>query len=70
MCVLTRDTVIDVLSRITVAPITRTVRGIHSEVPVGLRRIRNHREARVDVPLVQGVIAAAGEALWMGVYPL
>ncbi len=36
MCVLTRDTVIKVLSRITVAPITRTVRGIHSEVPVGL----------------------------------
>jgi mRNA interferase MazF len=41
--VLTRDTVIDVLSRITVAPITRTVRGIHSEVSVGLGQGLTHQ---------------------------
>lgn len=35
MCVLTRDAAISVLDRVTCAPITRTVRGIRSEVPVG-----------------------------------
>jgi mRNA interferase MazF len=33
--VLTRDEAIPVLSRVTIAPITRTIRGIPSEVPVG-----------------------------------
>jgi mRNA interferase MazF len=33
--VLTRDEAIDVLSRILVAPVTRTVRGIPTEVPLG-----------------------------------
>lgn len=35
ICVLTRDAAIDVLTAITCAPITRTVRGIRSEVGVG-----------------------------------
>ena len=32
---LTRDAAIEVLTAITCAPITRTIRGIHSEVRVG-----------------------------------
>jgi mRNA interferase MazF len=35
VCVLTRDAAITVLSAITCAPITRTIRGIRSEVEVG-----------------------------------
>ena len=35
VCVLTRDAAIAVLSSITCAPITRTIRGIPSEVGVG-----------------------------------
>ena len=35
MCVLTRDAAIQVLSAVTCAPITRTIRGIRSEVEVG-----------------------------------
>lgn len=35
MCILTRDAVIPVLDRVTCAPITRTTRGIPSEVAVG-----------------------------------
>ena len=35
LCVLTRDAAIDVLTAIACAPITRTVRGIRSEVEVG-----------------------------------
>ncbi|HEX6286864.1 MAG TPA: type II toxin-antitoxin system PemK/MazF family toxin [Acidimicrobiia bacterium] len=35
VCVLTRNSVISVLDRVTCAPITRTVRGIPSEVEVG-----------------------------------
>jgi len=35
VCVLTRTVAIPVLDRVTVAAITRTVRGIRSEVPVG-----------------------------------
>lgn len=35
VCVLTRDAAIDVLTAITCAPITRTIRGIRSEVEVG-----------------------------------
>jgi mRNA interferase MazF len=35
VCVLTRDAAIEVLSSVTCAPITRTVRGIRSEVEVG-----------------------------------
>ncbi len=35
MCVLTRDAAIEVLSAVTCAPITRTIRGIRSEVGVG-----------------------------------
>lgn len=35
VCVLTRDAAIAVLDRITCAPITRTIRGIASEVEVG-----------------------------------
>lgn len=35
VCILTRDSVISVLDRVTCAPITRTVRGIPSEVDVG-----------------------------------
>jgi len=35
VCVLTRDAAIPVLHRLTVAPITTTVRGIPTEVPVG-----------------------------------
>ena len=35
VCVLTRDAAIPVLNRVTCAPITRTIRGIASEVPVG-----------------------------------
>ena len=35
VCVLTRDAAIAVLSAITCAPITRTIRGIRSEVEVG-----------------------------------
>lgn len=35
VCVLTRDAAIEVLSALTCAPITRTIRGIQSEVEVG-----------------------------------
>ena len=35
MCVLTRDAAIGVLATVTCAPITRTIRGIHSEVELG-----------------------------------
>lgn len=35
LCVLTRDPAIDVLHALTCAPITRTTRGIRSEVDVG-----------------------------------
>jgi len=35
VCVLTRDAAIEVLPSITCAPITRTVRGIRSEVALG-----------------------------------
>ena len=35
VCVLTRDPAIEVLTAITCAPITRTIRGIRSEVEVG-----------------------------------
>lgn len=35
MCVLTRDAAIAVLDLVTCAPITRTIRGIASEVEVG-----------------------------------
>lgn len=35
VCVLTRDAAIEVLSAVTCAPITRTTRGIRSEVEVG-----------------------------------
>ena len=36
VCVLTRDAAIEVLTAVTCAPITRTIRGIRSEVEVGL----------------------------------
>lgn len=35
VCVLTRDAAVDVLTGLTCAPITRTIRGIRSEVAVG-----------------------------------
>jgi mRNA interferase MazF len=35
VCILTRDVVISVIDRVTCAPITRTIRGIPSEVNVG-----------------------------------
>ncbi len=35
MCILTRDAAIEVLAAVTCAPITRTIRGIRSEVEVG-----------------------------------
>lgn len=35
MCVLTRDAAIQVLSAVICVPITRTIRGIRSEVEVG-----------------------------------
>ena len=35
MCVLTRDAAIAVLTSITVAPLTRTIRGIATEVRLG-----------------------------------
>ena len=35
MCVLTRNAAIEVLTAITCAPITRTVRGIRSEIELG-----------------------------------
>lgn len=35
VCVLTRDAAIEVLTAITCAPLTRTIRGIKSEVEVG-----------------------------------
>ena len=35
MCVLTRNAAIEVLSAVTCAPVTRTIRGIRSEVEVG-----------------------------------
>lgn len=35
VCVLTRDAAIQVLSAVTCAPITRTIRGIRSEVEIG-----------------------------------
>jgi mRNA interferase MazF len=37
VCVLTRNAAIDVLLSLTCAPITRTIRGIRSEVRVGRR---------------------------------
>ncbi|MFZ4519331.1 MAG: type II toxin-antitoxin system PemK/MazF family toxin [Microthrixaceae bacterium] len=38
VCVLTRDAAIGVLGAVVCAPLTRTVRGIRSEVPVRDRR--------------------------------
>jgi mRNA interferase MazF len=35
VCVLTRDAAIGVLTAVTCAPITRTIRGIRSEVEIG-----------------------------------
>ena len=35
VCVLTRDAAIEVLTAVTCAPITRTIRGIRSEVEIG-----------------------------------
>ena len=35
MCVLTRDAALGVLTAVTCAPITRTIRGIRSEVEIG-----------------------------------
>lgn len=35
MCVLTRDAAIEVRTALTCAPVTRTIRGIRSEVAVG-----------------------------------
>jgi len=35
VCVLTRDAAIEVLTGLTCAPITRTIRGIRSEVEIG-----------------------------------
>lgn len=35
MCVVTRDAAIQVLTAVTCAPVTRTIRGIRSEVEVG-----------------------------------
>ncbi len=35
MCVVTRDAAIEVLASVACAPITRTIRGIRSEVDVG-----------------------------------
>lgn len=35
VCVLTRDAAISVLSAVTCAPITRTIRGIRTEVEIG-----------------------------------
>lgn len=35
VCVLTRDAAIEVVNALTCAPITRTIRGIRSEVEVG-----------------------------------
>lgn len=35
VCVLTRDAAIEVLTAVTCAPITRTIRGIQSEVALG-----------------------------------
>lgn len=35
VCVLTRDAAIEVLTAVTCAPITRTIRGIRSEVELG-----------------------------------
>lgn len=36
VCVLTRDAAIEVLTSVTCAPITRTIRGIRSEVRIGI----------------------------------
>jgi mRNA interferase MazF len=35
VCVVTRDAAIEVLSAVTCAPVTRTIRGIRSEIAVG-----------------------------------
>ena len=38
VCILTRDAAAAVLTAVTCAPITRTIRGIRSEVPVGFEQ--------------------------------
>ena len=38
VCVLTRDAAIAVLTAVTCAPITRTIRGIRSEVEIGVEQ--------------------------------
>jgi mRNA interferase MazF len=38
VCVLTRDAAITVLTTVTCAPITRTIRGIRSEVAIGVEQ--------------------------------
>ena len=35
MCIVTRDAAIELLAAVTCAPITRTIRGIRSEVKIG-----------------------------------
>jgi mRNA interferase MazF len=43
--ILTRDPVREVMTRVTVAPITSTVKGLSSEVPVGRRNGLDHEGA-------------------------
>jgi mRNA interferase MazF len=43
VCVLTRDAAVQVLTAVTCAPITRTVRGIRSEVEVGVAEGLTHK---------------------------
>jgi mRNA interferase MazF len=59
VCVLTRDAAIRVLTSVTCAPITRTVRGIRSEVELDLR----HGLPERCVINCDNVITVAGGAL-------
>ena len=59
VCVLTRDAAIAVLTRITCAPVTRTIRGIRSEVEVG----PEHGVPEVSVITCDNVVTIAKAAL-------
>jgi mRNA interferase MazF len=59
VCVLTRDAAIPVLQAVTCAPITRTIRGIRSEVEIG----REHGLAEVCVISCDNIITVPVDAL-------
>jgi mRNA interferase MazF len=61
--VLTRDAVRPYLSRVTVAPITRTVRGLSTEVPVGRANGLDHDSVVNCDNIITVPVAALGRQI-------